>query len=177
MKISQLFEQKQIFSLEVFPPKRDLSESTIYSTLDALGGISPDFISVTYGAGGTGSDNKAEKIASDIKNKYHTESVMHMPCIYMNEEDVMQLLEKLKQDGITNIMALRGDRVPDRDPANRFYYASDLIRFIRKSEYSSDFDITAACYPEGHNESRSLSDDIDNLKRKVDAGEIGRAHV
>ena len=139
---------------------------TIYKTLDELRGLSPDFISVTYGASGSAS-GLTVKIASDIKHKYGIESVAHLPCINLTKEGVLSTLRELKKAGVENILALRGDIRPDVPPKQDFRHASDLISFIREN---GDFNIIAACYPEGHPESHSIAEDIRNLKRKVDAG-------
>lgn len=167
MKLSNFPKNQVTFSFEIFPPKRTDSIETIYNTLDELYQLHPDFISVTYGAGGSGNAHSTCEIASAIKNKYKVESLAHLPCIGLTKEEVLLQLEGFKQNGIENILALRGD-IPDFIQAQGdFTYASDLIKFIK--EYG-DFDITAACYPEGHIESKSLIADINNLKKKVDAG-------
>lgn len=166
MHTNELFRQKKVFSFEVFPPKKDSSVETIYKTLDELRGLSPDFISVTYGASGSAS-GLTVKIASDIKHKYGIESVAHLPCINLMKEEVLSTLRELKKAGVENILALRGDIRPDVPPKQDFRHASDLISFIREN---GDFNIIAACYPEGHPESHSIAEDIRNLKKKVDAG-------
>lgn len=167
MKTSSLFNHKTVLSLEVFPPKRTAPVDTIYSTLDELKGITPDFISVTYGAGGSENSQKTLEIASAIKHKYGIESVAHIPCLNLTREDVLLILERLKEQKIENILALRGDRVPDREPAGDFRYAADLVEFIK---LHGDFNIIGACYPEGHLESGGLVRDMKHLKDKVDAG-------
>lgn len=167
MKIAELFKTKIVFSLEIFPPKPTSPESTIYDTLDGLKDIHPDFISVTYGAGGGANSGKTLEIASAIKNRYGIESAAHLPCINLKKDDVLNILGVLRENGIQNILALRGDITPDTVPAGEFRYASDLIEFIRAN---GDFSILGACYPEGHQESVGILEDIRNLKRKVDAG-------
>jgi len=167
MKTCDLFKQKTVLSFEVFPPKPTSDESVIYKTLDSLVNLKPDFISVTFGAGGGKNCEKSVKIAADIKHKYHKESVAHLPCISIGESDADEICAKLKQNGIENILALRGDITPDTVQNGRFKHASDLIEYLN-TKY--DFNIIAACYPEGHTESLNLKDDILNLKRKVDCG-------
>ena len=108
MKTVDLFRQKTVLSLEVFPPKRTAPVGTIYETLDELKGITPDFISVTYGAGGSENSGATLEIASSIKNRYGIESVAHIPCLNLTREDVLLILERLKKEGIENILALRG---------------------------------------------------------------------
>jgi len=167
MKICELFQMKKVFSFEVFPPRRIDSVSIIYDTIEKLKGLNPDFISVTYSAGGSESNADTFKIASAIKNNYGIESVAHLPSINHTKGEVLKMLEDLRSAGIENILALRGDVNPSFSPKNDFKFASDLISFIKEH---GDFNIIAACYPEGHFESPSIIDDIRNLKRKVDAG-------
>lgn len=167
MKTTEFFKTKTTLSFEVFPPKPTSDESVIYKALDGMSVLKPDFISVTYGAGGGTNYGKSVQIASDIKNKYHIESVAHVPCIALSEEDAINLLDRLKENGIENVLALRGDITPDIVANGRFNHANDLIEFIKKNY---DFNIVAACYPEGHPESKGLEEDIAYLKQKVDAG-------
>ncbi|CUH91772.1 methylenetetrahydrofolate reductase [NAD(P)H] [Herbinix luporum] len=167
MKICELFQMKKVFSFEVFPPRRIDSVNIIYDTIEKLKGLNPDFISVTYSAGGSESNADTFKIASAIKNNYGIESVAHLPSINHTKVEVLKILEDLRTAGIENILALRGDVNPSFSPKNDFKFASDLISFIKEH---GDFNIIAACYPEGHFESPSIIDDIRNLKRKVDAG-------
>lgn len=169
MKLAELFDQKKtVFSFEVFPPKRNNPIDTIYSTLDALQDLKPDFISVTYGASGSLADNSTCEIASAIKHKYGIESAAHLTCVNSTKEEVSEVLKRLSDNGVENILALRGDLVPDVAPKEDFGYASELISFIKESPY--DFGISGACYPEGHMDSKDQIDDILNLKKKVDAG-------
>ena len=167
MKTSSLFNHKTVLSLEVFPPKRTAPVDTIYNTLDELKGITPDFISVTYGAGGSENSQTTLKIASAIKHKYGIESVAHIPCLNLTREDVLLILEQLKEQKIENILALRGDRNPDYPPKTEFLHADELVAFIRRR---GDFGVSAACYPEGHPESPDAVSDLRYLKQKVDAG-------
>lgn len=166
MKTTDLMNKKTLLSYEVFPPKPTTPVHTIYDTLEQLKDLSPDFISVTYGAGGGSHNNETFKIASTIKS-YGIESVVHLPCISLTKEDVLARLDKLTRIGIHNILALRGD-VPQEDyKPGDFKYASDLVSFVKEQ---GDFRIMGACYPEGHIEAKSKADDIRNLKTKVDAG-------
>lgn len=158
---------KRVFSFEVFPPRRTDTVNTIYDTIKKLKALNPDFISVTYGAGGSESNTDTFKIASAIKNNYGIESVAHFPCINLTKGEVLKMLEDLRSAGIENILALRGDVNPGFNPKNDFKFANDLISFIKEH---GDFNIIAACYPEGHFESPTIIEDIRNLKRKVDAG-------
>jgi len=167
MKTSDLFKNKTVLSLEVFPPRRTAPINIIYDTLDGLKGLNPDFISVTYGAGGSEMNTATLEIASSIKNHYCIESVAHLPCINLTRSEVLDMLDGFRQAGIENILALRGDINPDFVPKQDFRYASELVSFIKEN---GDFNVIGACYPEGHNESQSLTQDIRNLKTKVDAG-------
>lgn len=169
MKIAQLFDdERTVFSFEVFPPKRDHDIETIYETLDELHHLKPDFISVTYGASGSLADNSTCEIASAIKHRYGIESAAHLTCVNSTREEVTEVLKRLHENEIENILALRGDIVPDVPRKNEFQHASDLISFVKDTEY--DFGISGACYPEGHQDSRNQVEDILNLKKKVDAG-------
>ncbi len=169
MNISRLFDSKKvIYSLEVFPPKKTTSIDTIYNTLYGLRGLRPDFISVTYGAGGSPSQKqKTCEIASMIRSEYGIEPVSHLTCVGSTKESVRSFLDQLKASGVSNVLALRGDKTPENDVID-FKHADDLTRFIR--EYDDSFNVIGACYPEGHCEAASLDEDIENLKRKVDAG-------
>lgn len=155
-----------MLSYEVFPPKPTSPVNTIYDTLNELKELSPDFISVTYGAGGGKNDTETFKIAQTIRS-YGIESAAHLPCIGLSKADVSEKLQELKNIGVENILALRGDIPKDGYTKGDFEHASDLIAFIKAH---GDFDIIAACYPEGHIESASKVEDIQNLKRKVEAG-------
>ena len=166
MKIRELFDEKIVFSFEVFPPKKTSSIDVIYKTLDELGDLKPDFISVTFGAGGSGNSRFALDIASKI-NESGIIPMLHLPCINFTAEEIDSALSEAQKRGIENILALRGDINPDIPPVERFRHASDLITYIKGR---GEFDIAGACYPEGHPDSDSLDEDIENLKKKVDAG-------
>lgn len=167
MKLNELFTTRQILSFEVFPPKRTSTTQDIYRTLDRMKSVHPAFISVTHGSSGKHLSQETLDIATTIKREYGIESVAHMPAINLTRDDAAQMLDAFKARGIDNVLALRGDRVEGKDPVGDFNYASDLVTFIRER---GDFNIIAACYPEGHFETPRIVDDIFNLKRKVDAG-------
>ena len=167
MKLDNIFNNKQVFSLEVFPPKKTMPIETIYETLDELAEIKPDFISVTYGAGGSENCAATLEIASTIKKKYGIESVAHLPGINLSKEDVLMMLNDFKEHGIHNILALRGDGNPEMESVGDFNHADELVKFIKEH---GDFHVAGACYPEGHTESDDLITDIKYLKKKVDAG-------
>lgn len=166
MKIRELFDKKTIFSLEVFPPKKTSSVDVIYKTLEELGDIHPDFISVTFGAGGSGNSRYALDIASKIRENGII-PMLHLPCINFTKEEIDSALDEAKSRGIVNILALRGDINPDITPIKQFSHASDLIPYIKTR---GDFDVAGACYPEGHPDSETLDEDIENLRKKVDSG-------
>ena len=168
MSITSLFKaDKTVVSFEIFPPKRDGTLINLQHTIKSLKSHNPDFISVTFGAGGTGLDASTWDIARSIKESYSIEPLVHLTCISHSKEDIDHILEKLCKYGLYNILALRGDKSPDNPPKKNFTYASDLISYIQAQ---GDFSISAACYPEGHPESKNLVQDTLNLKKKVDAG-------
>ena len=167
MKIREMFREKTVFSFEVFPPKKTSSIDTVYQMLEELEGLTPDFISVTFSAGGSGNSGLALDIASKIKEDNKVEPVLHLPCINYSKEEILNVLSEVDKRGIENILALRGDINPDIPPKNEFRYASDLISFIKKR---GDYDVAGACYPEVHIEAKDMVEDIRNLRKKVDAG-------
>ncbi|RNC29604.1 MAG: 5,10-methylenetetrahydrofolate reductase [Candidatus Dichloromethanomonas elyunquensis] len=170
MKITELFKQKQaVVSFEIFPPKQVSSIDVIFETIDGLVPLRPDYISVTYGAGGSSTKTTVE-IAAKIKNKYGLNSLAHLTCIGSSKSQMDEILNELKDNDISNILVLRGDFPRDANPAdlpNDFKQASDLAQYIASK---FDFCLGGACYPEIHPECSSLDKDIENLKRKVDAG-------
>lgn len=169
MRIKELFNNKPVISLEVFPPKPETPIDTIFDTIDALSDLKPDFMSVTYGAGGSSRSNTV-KIADIIKNKYGIEALAHLTCINSTKEDIESVLEQLKNSNIENVLALRGD-IPNGETSScldsHYKYAKDLINHIKES---GSFCIGAACYPESHIECRDSVKDLKNLKQKVDCG-------
>lgn len=168
MKIPDLFKGgRTVFSFEIFPPKKDGSIETVYKTLDGLAGLKPDFISVTYGAGGSLPGCSTREIVKIIKEKYHMESIAHLTCVNSDKEDIDRIIKEFEQSGIENVLALRGDINPNFPPKNEFRYASELISYMKER---SSLSFSGGCYPEGHPEAESLDKDIENLKRKVDAG-------
>ena len=167
MKIEEIFNKKKtVFSFEIFPPKTTSSIDTIYNTLDELAGLNPDYISVTYGAGGSVKNNKTIELSSLVKNKYNIEAVAHLTCISSTKEDIDFYLKSLEKNNIENILALRGDIPLDGEVKGEFSHASDLISYIDNSK----FNLAAACYPEGHIENKGLVNEVLNMKRKQDAG-------
>lgn len=168
MKTSDLFKKKAVLSFEIFPPKRTANIDTIYKALADMEKLKPDFISVTFGAGGSDNSKATIEIAKTIKEKYKIEPVAHLPCIGLTKNQVDNIFHSFKEAGIENILALRGDIPKDREISQGdFRYASDLISY---GKTKGDFNFIGACYPEGHREAKSMVDDVKNLKLKVDAG-------
>jgi len=171
IKIKEFYQgNKPVLSLEIFPPGTDYPLDSIFATLDKLTQLQPAFISVTYGAGGSNRARTVE-IASRIKKQYNMEALAHLTCVGHTRAEVDAILDKLTTEGIDNIMALRGDLPADDtdfDLASQdYHYAIELIGDARKK---SNFGIAAAAYPEGHPESRRLSEDLVYLQQKVNAG-------
>ena len=158
---------KQSFSFEIFPPRKDDGIEKIYTTLAALAPLHPNFISVTFGAGGSANSKSTLDIASLVKDKYEVPSIVHLPCIHQRKEQILGILDECKKRNLKKILALRGDIVEDKPVSKDFKFASDLVRFIKEN---GDFEVFAACYPEKHNEAKSVVEDIHNLKTKVDSG-------
>lgn len=170
MNIADLFKKEHtVFSFEVFPPKKESGIETIYSTLNELKNLNPDFISVTYGAGGKGVANATTiDLCSYIKNELGTETIAHLSCLYNTKESIDRILDELDEKGVKNILALRGDVNPDFAIEKDFKYASDLTAYIMSK--NRGFNISGACYPEVHQEAANMIEDIQNLKKKVDSG-------
>lgn len=170
--IKDLFHKNRpVYSLEVFPPKKDTDVSVIYDALDQFKELHPNFISVTYGAGGTTSENTFA-IASYIQNQCGIEALTHLTCAAIPDRLFLtNFLTNLYRNGIRNILGLRGDQpkgMSDEQFAARYYdHASDLIHDIKST---FPFSVAGACYPEIHQEASSLEEDIANLKIKVDKG-------
>ena len=172
MKLTELFAQNKFsMSFEVFPPKTDSAFDTVKQATEAMALLRPSFMSVTYGAGG-GTSKYTLEIARHIEQDYGVPTVAHLPCVSSTRETVRPRIQELKDAGIDNVMALRGDLTPEQIGADRsnwhFRHAVDLIHEIKSS--GGDFCIGGACYPEVHPESRNQEEDIQHLKEKVDAG-------
>lgn len=166
MRIAELFRRKNaVWSFEVFPPKAQSGMDGINATLAELADLSPDYVSVTYSAGGSRNAHTAE-VAREVR-ALGMEPLAHITCVNSTRQEVLSALENLKASGVENVLALRGDRVEGATSSD-FRYASDLISFINSNGF--DFDVSAACYPEGHPESESMLADVRHLKEKVDLG-------
>jgi methylenetetrahydrofolate reductase (NADPH) len=170
MNLSELFnKERTVFSFEVFPPKKDSPVETVYNALAEMAELKPDFISVTYSAGGTGGAKESTaELASYVKNTLGIEAAAHLTCLNSSFDEIEKMLENLSQHNIKNILALRGDRTADTPDVHDFNFASDLISFINKLNLG--FGLSGACCPEGHPESEDIVADVRNLKKKVDAG-------
>ncbi len=164
--VNKLVNHKKVFSLEIFPPQ-NASFQNVYRTIEELKQVSPDFVSVTFGAGGSGLSPYTFEIASTIQNDYGIESVAHLASIHLTKERVLEILNNLEETNVKNVLALRGDYSEYTKEKRDFTYASDLIHFIKQH---SDLNVLGACYPEGHYESHSLEKDVEYLKLKVDEG-------
>ncbi|WP_310602866.1 methylenetetrahydrofolate reductase [NAD(P)H] [Anaerosporobacter sp.] len=169
MKIKDILSKKQpTLSFEVFPPKKDSDYSKVEEATIKIAALKPAFMSVTYGAGG-GTSKHTVDIAANLKNNCGVTPLAHLTCASSTKEEVAIQLEKLKEQGIENVLALRGDRIAGREiaGADEYKYASELVYAIKSA---GDFCIGAACYPEGHVEAANRKEDIIHLKEKVDAG-------
>ncbi len=169
MKITSIFEQNKrtILSFEVFPPKKTSPIESVFSKLEEICALKPDFVSVTYGAGGTLGHSRTCEIASKIKNELGVESVAHLTCVNSTREMIDETLSDFRAHNIENILALRGDRVEGVEPQTDFLYASDLCAYIKSK---GGFHISGACYPEGHIDAENEIADVLNLKKKIDSG-------
>ncbi|MCQ2353573.1 MAG: methylenetetrahydrofolate reductase [NAD(P)H] [Clostridia bacterium] len=168
MKISEIIAGgKQTLSYEVFPPKTTDKFDSVKSATEKIAAMQPDYMSVTFGAGGSGS-RFTLPIAANIEKNYGVPVIHHLTCVGSAFDQIKNMLDVMRENGISNVLALRGD-VPDgADPSEwAFQHASDLVEYIRSR---GDFCIGGACYPEGHPESASIEEDLCNLRRKVDAG-------
>ncbi len=168
MKISSILGKENVtLSFEVFPPKKATSYETVERATKEIAKLAPSFMSVTYGAGG-GTSDYTVSIAADIQRECGVTALAHLSCVSSSKERVQEQLRQLRDNGIENILALRGDIPEDGIPEFEHYnYASELAEVIRDF---GGFCIGGACYPEGHPESSNKKEDILNLKKKVDAG-------
>lgn len=171
MKVSQLLNgKKKIFSFEFFPPKTDEGEKKLFETIENLKELGPSFVSVTYGAGGSSRDKTVGWVIR-IKKELGIEAMAHITCVGTSIENLKSVLDRLRDNGIENVLALRGDKPQQTDPANPypqcFPHASELIQFIHDNY---DFCIGAAAFPEGHLESPSIEKDTYFTRMKASAG-------
>lgn len=157
-------------SFEVFPPKKDDEFDNVYPILQQLAALHPDFISCTYGAGGSRA-GKTIEITSYIQQQLHIDAIAHITCVGFTTDDLHRNCEALKEAGVNHVLALRGDRPlsmsDEQFDSREFYYATDLVRHLKEH---TDLQIAGACYPEKHFEAPSLEEDLRHLKEKVEAG-------
>ncbi len=172
MKLTDILGNGKLsLSFEVFPPKTDTAFNSVKTATEEIARLNPSFMSVTYGAGG-GTSQYTLDIAKNIKEQYNVPMVAHLTCVSSTKETVAERIEAMKNAGIQNVLALRGDLTPELEKGDRskwaYRHAVDLIHDIRDS--GADFCIGGACYPEIHPESTNQNEDIKYLKEKVDAG-------
>ena len=172
MKIIDLLNRDSLsLSFEVFPPKTETAFESVKEATEEIAKLKPAFMSVTYGAGG-GTSKYTLDIAKNIKELYDVPTLAHLTCVSSTKETVKEKIEQIKEAGITNVMALRGDIPAELIDADRsvwdYKYAIDLIHELKSA--NADFCIGGACYPEIHPESATQKDDIKRLKEKVEAG-------
>ncbi len=167
MSLRELLNRDEVtISFEVFPPKTGDRFDQVLATARKIAALGPDFMSVTYGAGGGTSAFTAD-IAGDLQKTYGVPMLAHLTCVSSTREYVARTVEAYKEHGITNIMALRGDIPRDGRICDDYHHAAELIHELREM---GDFCIGGACYPEGHVECEHKADDIRFLREKVDAG-------
>jgi len=168
--LNEMLQKDSSLSFEVFPPKKDDEFDNCFKVLDSLSELSPDFISVTYGAGGSRS-KKTVEIASYIQNTLKIDAMAHMTCVGSNENDILTVANDLKKEGVSHVLALRGDKPRDMSEeqfAQRIFpHATDLIRFLNSN---TSLDVSASCYPEKHPEALSIDSDLAFMKMKQDMG-------
>lgn len=172
MKLSEILKRDALsLSFEVFPPKNDSSFESVKRATAEIAALRPAFVSVTYGAGG-GTSKYTLDIAKNISGLYDVPTLAHLTCVSSTKEMVHNKIEEMKEAGIENVMALRGDLTPELEQTDRskwaYRHAVELIRELKES--GADFCIGGACYPEVHPESASQAEDIRYLKEKAEAG-------
>jgi len=166
----RFYGEYPLVSFEIFPPKPEYPLDQLVPKIKALRDLNPDFISVTCGAGGSSRERTVE-IASLVQNRFNLPALAHLTCLGSSPREIGAILEELEQEGVHNILAMRGDPREGTPPpeAESFRYASELVHFIRASSPGT-FTLAGAAYPEGHVECESLEKDMEHLKIKVDQG-------
>lgn len=169
MKISEKFTSKKpVLSFEIYPPKKDSALKDIDETLGILCECKPDFISITFGAGGSSNNNRTIELAKKIKYEYQVEPLVHLTCLTYNKKEITEFSKVLQENGLVNVLALRGDENPNAAAKEDFAHASELTKYLKQC---GEFCIAGACYPECHPQSKNRVLDIKHLKEKVDAGD------
>ncbi len=169
MKIKDLITQdKATLSFEVFPPKKDTDFADVEAAALGIAALKPDYMSVTYGAGGSTKGHTIQ-LAQEIQEKYNVPTIAHLTCVCASRAGIRNALAEMKNAGIENILALRGDIPKNYDGQifTELSHASELVELIKET---GDFCVGGACYPEVHPDSANKHDDIAGLKKKVDAG-------
>lgn len=172
-KVSEIYGSRKgpVYSFEFFPPKTPEGDVKLMETVKELSQVNPDFVTVTYGAGGSTRDKTVE-IVTEISKNYSVPTVSHFTCVGANRDQIREILQGIRSRGIVNLMALRGDPPRGegefRKTPGGFENATELISFIRSEKM--DFCIGGGCYPEKHPSAKSLEEDVRHLKLKVDAG-------
>ena len=167
MYIREIYRAKKLpVSYEIFPPKGELRVEELRGTLEALAGTEPDFISVTCSAGGSGNGKNTAALTGIIEREYGIPAVAHVTCVNSTRADVDGAIEDIRSQGISNVFALRGDKLPGSETRD-FCYGAQLVRYLRER---TDFCVGGGCYPEGHVECDDFDEDIRHLREKQDAG-------
>jgi methylenetetrahydrofolate reductase (NADPH) len=168
MRISEIYRRSsRVFSFEFFPPRTDEGFRSLYRTIEKLKSRSPDFVSMTWGAGGS-TRRKTVELVIEIERELGITAMSHLSCVDSTPEQLAQALDKLEAGGVKNVLAVTGDRPPGYEPPpEAFGYASELSNFIGSRW---DFDVVGACYPETHPLAPSPEADLENLVRKVNTG-------
>ena len=166
MQISQAFQGESLpISFEIFPPKGDLPVETAHAMTEELAPLDPAFVSVTYSAGGSGNSARTIDVARMMKEDFALPIMAHLTCMGATKDDIDATLATMREAGLENVLALRGDSVPGV-ATNDFHFAKDLIPVVREA----GFCVGAAAYPEGHIDCIDPKVNIEHLKEKVDAG-------
>ena len=166
----RLAHKRPVFSFELFPPQTEKGEAVLWRSLEALAVLEPDFVSVTYGAGGSTRARTVELVGR-IKRELGIEPLAHLTCVGASRDELRRVLDQLAERGVENVLALRGD--PPRGAASfepapgGLRHASELVALVREH---GGFSVGAACYPEVHPEAPDAEADLRHLKAKVDAG-------
>ena len=169
MKLNTILgKEKLTLSFEVFPPKTDADFEGVKKAAYNVAALQPSYMSVTYGAGGSTSRNTLA-IAEGIQKEYDVPTIAHLTCVGATKQSIREALVNMRDAGVENVLALRGDRPSwmEGEPFTDYHYASELVETIREF---GGFCVGGACYPEGHPDAANKREDILNLKKKVDAG-------
>ncbi|MDR2884833.1 MAG: methylenetetrahydrofolate reductase [NAD(P)H] [Deferribacteraceae bacterium] len=167
MNINNILKEKQTTSFEFFPPKESAQEAVLFDTIESLAKLNPDFVSITYGAGGS-SGEKTFNWTKLIQDQYKFTTMMHLTCYGNDPDDIDRICTQMQAAGIDNVLALRGDPPKEGSVKSHFKYANEMVQYIHDTH--GDMSIGVAGYPEKHTQAVDLKTDMDNLKRKVDAG-------